>query len=88
MDTKNHSNFTTYIPTQLKPYMRSLQEFTGDNNFVFPGDNIKGAMAIPRHPLDIVTKKTALNLVVMIYAELLPRLPKLPCCPKQSSSDY
>jgi integrase len=61
MDTKNHSNFTTYIPTQLKPYMRSLQEFTGDNNFVFPGDNIKGAMAIPRHPLDIVTKKTGIE---------------------------
>jgi integrase len=61
MDTKNHSNFTTYIPTQLKPYMRSLQELTGNNNFVFPGDNAGGAMAIPRWPLDQVTLKTGIK---------------------------
>jgi integrase len=61
MDTKNHSNFTTYIPTQLKPYMRSLQELTGNNNFVFPGDNAEGAMAIPRWPLDQVTLKTGIE---------------------------
>ncbi len=60
MDTKNHSNFTTYIPTQLKPYLRNLQELTGTNNFVFPGDNAEGAMAIPRWPLDQVTLKTGI----------------------------
>lgn len=61
MDTKNHSNFTTYIPTQLKPYLRNLQELTGGNNFVFPGDNAEGAMAIPRWPLDQVTLKTGIE---------------------------
>ncbi len=61
METKNHSNFTTYIPTQLKPYLRSLQELTGDNNFVFPGDNAEGAMAIPRWPLDQITLKTGIE---------------------------
>ncbi|WP_262965827.1 tyrosine-type recombinase/integrase [Methylobacter psychrophilus] len=61
MDTKNHSNFTTYIPTQLKPYLRSLQELTGNNSFVFPGDNQEGTMAIPRWPLDQVTLKTGIE---------------------------
>jgi integrase len=61
MDTKNHSNFTTYIPTQLKPYLRSLQELTGNNSFVFPSDNAEGAMAIPRWPLDQVTVKTGIE---------------------------
>ncbi len=61
MDTKNHSNFTTYIPTQLKPYLRNLQELTGGNTFVFPGDNAEGVMAIPRWPLDQVTLKTGVE---------------------------
>lgn len=61
MDTKNHSNFTTYFPMQLKPYLRSLQELTGNNTFVFPGDNAEGAMAIPRWPLDQVTLKTGIE---------------------------
>lgn len=61
MDTKNHSNFTTNIPTQLKPYLRSLQELTGNNSFVFPGDHAEGAMAIPRWPLDQVTLKTGIE---------------------------
>jgi integrase len=61
MDTKNHSNFTTYIPVQLKPYLRSLQELTGSNAFVFPGDNADGVMAIPRWPLDQVTLKTGVE---------------------------
>ncbi|MFZ2170812.1 MAG: integrase arm-type DNA-binding domain-containing protein [Methylococcaceae bacterium] len=61
MDTKNGSNFTTYIPTQLKPYLRNLHETTGGNAFVFPGDNAEGAMAIPRWPLDQVTLKTGIE---------------------------
>lgn len=61
MDTKNHSNFTTYIPMQLKPYLRNLQELTGSNAFVFPGDNADGVMAIPRWPLDQVTLKTGVE---------------------------
>lgn len=61
MDAKNHSNFTTYVPLQLKPYLRNLQEFTGGNTFVFPGDNAEGVMAIPRRPLDQVTLKTGVE---------------------------
>ncbi|MDD5268101.1 MAG: tyrosine-type recombinase/integrase [Methylococcales bacterium] len=61
LDTKNHSDFTTYIPMQLKPYLRSLLELTGNNTFVFPGDNAEGAMAIPRWPLDQVTLKTGIE---------------------------
>ena len=61
MDTKNHSNFTTYIPMQLKPYLRSLQELTINNNFVFPSNNQEGTMAIPRWPLDQVTLKTGIE---------------------------
>lgn len=61
MDTKNHSNFTTYIPTQLKPYLRNLHETTGGNAFVFPGDNTDGVMAIPRWPLDQITLKTGIE---------------------------
>jgi integrase len=61
MDTKNHSNFTTYIPMQLKPYLRNLFEVTGGNIFVFPGDNADGVMAIPRWPLEQVTLKTGVE---------------------------
>lgn len=61
MDTKNHSNFTTYIPRQLKPYLRNLQELTGSDTFVFPGDTDDGVMAIPRWPLEQVTLKTGVE---------------------------
>jgi len=61
MDTKNHSNFTTYIPMQLKPYLRNLFEVTGGNIFVFPGDNADGVMAIPRWPLEQITLKTGVE---------------------------
>ncbi|MEQ1528218.1 MAG: integrase family protein [Methylococcaceae bacterium] len=61
MDTKNHSDFTTYIPMQLKPYLRNLQDLTGGNTFVFPGDHAAGVMAIPRWPLDQVTLKTGVE---------------------------
>ena len=61
MDTKNHSNFTTYIPSQLKPYMRNLQTLTGESVFVFTGNNADGVMAIPRWPLDQITNKTGIE---------------------------
>jgi integrase len=38
-----------------------MHELTGDNVFVFPGDNVDGVMAIPRWPLDQVTKKTGIE---------------------------
>lgn len=61
MDTKNHSNFTTYFPIQFKPYLRNLQELTGSHAYVFPGDNADGVMAIPRWPLDQITLKTGVE---------------------------
>jgi integrase len=61
IDTKNHSNFTTYIPSQLKPYMRNLQTLTGESIFVFTGNKADGVMAIPRWPLDQITKKTGIE---------------------------
>ena len=46
-DTKNHSDFTAYIAPQIKPYLRSLQAFTGDGRYLFPGDAKDGVMNIP-----------------------------------------
>jgi integrase len=61
MDTKNGSNFTTYIPVQLKPYLRGLQELTGSNKFVFPGSKTDDVMAIPRWPLEQITLKSGIE---------------------------
>lgn len=61
LDTKNHTDFTTFIPPQLKPYLRSLHGLTGNNTFVFPGDNVDGVMAIPRWAPDQITKKTGIE---------------------------
>jgi integrase len=47
-DTKNHSDFTTYIPSVLKVYLRDLQALTGNNFFCFPGSDSITPMAIPR----------------------------------------
>ncbi|MDD5276667.1 MAG: integrase family protein [Methylovulum sp.] len=60
-DTKNHSDFTAYIPPQIKPYLRSLHNLTGDNRFVFPGNGKDGVMDIPRKPIAQVSKKTGIE---------------------------
>ncbi|MGZ8934440.1 MAG: tyrosine-type recombinase/integrase [Methylobacter sp.] len=57
-DTKNHTDFTTFIPTQLKPYLRHLQGLTGDSSFVFPGGTANGVMDIPHKPIAQITKQT------------------------------
>lgn len=57
-DTKNHSDFVAYIAPPIKPYLRNLQTMTGENRFVFPGNNIDGVMDIPRKPIAQVIKKT------------------------------
>ena len=60
-DTKNHTDFTTYIAPQLKPYLRHLQQITGDCHFLFPGDSADGVMNIPRKPIVQVVEKTGIK---------------------------
>jgi len=60
-DTKNHSDFTAYIPPQIKPYLRSLHNLTGDNRFLFPGNGKDGVMDIPRKPIAQVSKITGIE---------------------------
>ena len=60
-DTKNHSDFTAYIAPQIKPYLRSLQALTGDNQYLFPGDSKDGVMNIPRKPIAQVCNETDLE---------------------------
>ena len=60
-DTKNHSDFTAYIAPQIKPYLRSLQALTGDNQYLFPGDSKDGVMNIPRKPIAQVCNETGLE---------------------------
>lgn len=60
-DTKNHTDFTTYIAPQIKPYLRSLQGLTGNGRFVFEGNNADGVMDIPRKPIAQVCKITGVE---------------------------
>jgi integrase len=60
-DTKNHSDFTAYIAPQIKPYLRSLQALTGDNQYLFPGDSKDGVMNMPRKPIAQVRNETGLE---------------------------
>ena len=60
-DTKNHSDFTTYIPSVLKVYLRDLQALTGDNVFCFPGSDSITPMAIPRCAIRRITQETGVE---------------------------
>lgn len=60
-DTKNRSNFTAYIPKQLKPYIRELQSITGNSLFVFASDSVDGCMDVPRKPIMQVIKQTGVK---------------------------
>lgn len=60
-DTKNHTDFTTYIAPQLKPHIRRLQQLTGDSQYLFPGDSADGVMNIPRKPIAQVVEKTGIT---------------------------
>lgn len=60
-DTKNHSDFTAYIPPQIKPYFRNLQTITGEGRYVFPGGGKDGVMDIPRKPIKAVIKETGIE---------------------------
>jgi hypothetical protein len=41
--------------------LRHLQQLTGDNRFVFPGDSADGVMNIPRKPIAQVVEKTGIT---------------------------
>jgi len=60
-DTKNHTDFTAYIPPQIKPYLRNLKTITGNTHFVFPGDTKEGVMGIPRKPITQVSKQSGVE---------------------------
>lgn len=60
-DTKNHSDFTAYIPKQLKPYLRELQEITGNSAFVFASNSVEGYMDVPRKPIMQIIKQTGVE---------------------------
>ena len=60
-DTKNHTDFTAYIASQIKPYLRGLYEKTGDGKYVFPGNTQNGVMGIPRKPIAQVCKETGIE---------------------------
>lgn len=59
-DTKNHTDFTTYIAPQIKPYLTNLRALTGESRFVFPGDSKDGVMNIPRKSIAQIVSKTGI----------------------------
>jgi integrase len=61
MNTKNGTNFSTYMSKILKSYLLNLKEMTGYSIYVFPGITADGVMAIPRWPFDQVTLKTGIK---------------------------
>lgn len=60
-DTKNKSDFTTYIPKALKPYLRELQGLTGKTPFAFASSSTDGCMDIPRKPIMQIIKNTGIE---------------------------
>lgn len=60
-DTKNRSDFVTYIPKQLKPHLRAVFEETGGNEYVFSGYGENAIMDQPRWHIDLVCKQTGVK---------------------------
>lgn len=61
-DTKNHNDFTAYIPRPLKPYLRELQTLTGNQSYVFASPDSKtGYMGVPDKPLAQIIKQTGVQ---------------------------
>ncbi len=60
-DTKNHSDFSTHIAGPLKPYLRELQQETGNADFVFSGTSTNLIMDIPRWQIDQIKEKTGIR---------------------------
>jgi integrase len=60
INTKNGTDFTTYMPEKLKGCLLNLRESSANSLFVFPGTTDDGVMAIPRWPFDQITLKTGI----------------------------
>lgn len=60
-DTKNNSDFTAYIPHQIKPHLKNLHKLTGQSEFVFPGNGEDGLMGIPVKPISQVCKQAQVS---------------------------
>lgn len=60
-DTKNHTDFTTYIAPQIMPWLKNLQNLTGDSRYVFPGDSQDGVMNLPRKPIAQIVANTGID---------------------------
>ena len=60
-DTKNHTDFTTYIAPQIMPWLKSLHKLTGDSRYVFPGDSKDGVMNLPRKPIAQIVANTGID---------------------------
>lgn len=60
-DTKNGTDFTTYITQALKPYLRELQSLTGYKSYVFASDITDGIMDVPRKPMMQIIKNTGIE---------------------------
>jgi len=57
-DTKNSTDFTAYIASQIQPYLINLHTLAGNEEFVFPGKGKDGVMGIPRKPIAQVCKQS------------------------------
>jgi len=57
-DTKNHSDFIAYIPSQMQPHLLNLHKLTGNNKFVFPGNNIDSVIGIPKKQINKVCNQS------------------------------
>jgi integrase len=60
-DTKNHSDFLTYIPKQLMTHLKIVQEETGNYEYVFSGFGKNVIMDTPRWHIDLIIKKTGIK---------------------------
>jgi len=59
--TKNHSDHELPIPNVLMPYIKSLDELTGDSKWVFPSEDITKHMTIPKKPVEAVIRMTEIE---------------------------
>jgi len=57
-NTKNHSDFTAYIPSQIQPHLNKLQKLTGSSEFVFPGESKDGVIGIPTKQINKVCNQS------------------------------
>ncbi len=60
-DTKNRTDFVTYISRHLKPHLIVVREETGKDEYVFSGYGKNKVMDQPRWHIDLITKTTGIE---------------------------